>query len=157
MIKRKISGVIFTVALHSLLLLSFLTFGAKYPESSSDSTAEILELIEVQLIPITEPQPEVDAKMEKEGKSAVYPTDGRICNGKDKFYKGVGIIFNPGTNTIIHAPEYYPGYIAGLRVGDYIENTDLIEVDGYIDFDISRYSERLSFHIKADNICFQEG
>jgi hypothetical protein len=154
--RTKIAGLIFTIILHSFLLFSFLPSKPKYPKVDPIPNTTIPLSVEVRLIPIIEPTSNIETKIADEGKKVSYPTDGRICGGKDKHYKGIGVIYNPGTHIITHAPEYYPGYISGLRIGDYIVDPEVAEVDGYIRFDILRAHEQLRFHIKTDNICFQE-
>lgn len=155
--KSKLAGVIGTILLHLLVVFSFLYNPPKYHKIEPIPNATMPLPVEVRLIPIIEPTLEIETKIADEGKKVSYPTDGRICNGKDRYYKGIGVIYNPGTHVITHAPEYYPGYQAGLRIGDYIVDPDVAEVDGYINFDILRAHEQLHFHIKTDNICVQEG
>jgi len=150
--RTKIAGLIFTIILHLALLFSFLPSVPKYPKLEPDPDS--IMPIEVRLIPIIEPTTETETKITDKGDRISYPIDGKICNGKDKLYKGIGVIYNPGTHIITHAPEYYPGYKAGLRVGDYIVDPEVKEIDGYINFDILRSHEQHQFHIKADTICF---
>jgi hypothetical protein len=89
--------------------------------------------------------------------SPKYKTDERICTNKDKNYFGVGFIWNPGTGRIIYAPEDYPAYKAGMRPGDFVMNPDADFSDGYIDlFVVRERGQQYHFHIKGDNICFQD-
>lgn len=155
--RTKIAGLTLSVILHLFLLLSFLP--PKYPKVSPipGESGKVLSSVEVKLIPMKEPTITSETKI-SDGDKVSYPTvDKTICNGKDKQYKGVGIIHDIETNVIFHAPEYYPGYIAGLRIGDYILNPDVAEINGYKDFEIMRLGTHLRFHIKTTNICFQEG
>jgi predicted metalloprotease with PDZ domain len=110
--------------------------------------------VTVRLIP--KEQPSKDPEILKGNKDSLsYPTDPHICSSKDKSYRGVGIIYSYGSNMIVHAPEYYPAYKAGLRLGDFIVN-ETTEVNGYIDFDVRRGYTKLFFHIKLDNICYND-
>lgn len=85
-----------------------------------------------------------------------YETDEIVCKGKDKKYVGIGMIYNPGTNIIYRLPQDYPAYKAGLRLGDLIVDPYLPIVNNYLDIVVRRGNEFLSFHIKVENICFQE-
>lgn len=155
--KSKVIGAAGTIFLHLLIVFVFLYNPPKFLDMQPVPEMKEPHRIEVRLIPIIEPTLDTIIKTKEGDKKVSYPNDGKICGGKDKFYKGIGIIYNPGTHVITHAPEYYPGYIAGLRLGDIILDPDVPESNGYINFDILRSHERLSFRIKADNICFQEG
>ncbi len=155
--KSKVIGAAGTIFLHLLLVFAFLYNPPKYPDIQPVPEMKEPHRIEVRLIPIIEPTSNIETKIADEGKKVSYPTDDKICGGKDKFYKGIGIIYNPGTHVITHAPEYYPGYKAGLRVGDFIRDPEAKEVDGFVEFEIFRDRGSLYFRIKADNICFQEG
>ena len=85
-------------------------------------------------------------------------TDEIICDGKDKTYKGIGIIHSISSPyAVLHAPVYYPGYIAGIREGDLVLNPDVQTVNGYVDIEVLRsHNGPLKFHIKAETICFLE-
>jgi hypothetical protein len=42
-------------------------------------------------------------------------------------------MIQPGSDTVISAPEQYPAYIAGMRVGDFIIDPFFSNIeDGYI-------------------------
>jgi len=153
----KLFGLIFSILLHLILLFLFLYQPEKYPPKAPPG----VELptppkpFSVRLVP---PDTSItpDVVIQKEGKNR-YPTDEIICNGKDKRFTGIGIIYNPGSHVIIHAPPFYPGYKAGLREGDMILNVDAPVIDGYIDIEAVRaHNGTLRFHIKADNICYNE-
>jgi len=154
--QSKVIGATGTILLHLLIVFAFLYNPPKYLDIQPVPEMKEPHRIEVKLIPIIKPTLDSIIKTKDNGKKVSYPTDSKICNGKDKFYKGIGVIYNPGTHIITHAPEYYPGYIAGLRVGDFIVDPESQEINGYITFDIMRSREQQQFHIKTDNICFQD-
>ena len=157
--RTKIAGLTFSIILHLFFLFLFLPLAPvnSSPDPALNVTKKESTPIEVKLIPIVKPPIDPETKLSEKGKAVSYPVDDKICDGKDKTYKGVGIIYNPGTNIITHVPEYYPAYIAGLRVGDYILNPNSPVLNDYINFEILRQREHLHFRIKTDNICFQEG
>ena len=85
-----------------------------------------------------------------------YVYDKKICELADNTYIGVGIIFAPFNDTISYAPEQYPAYKAGIRVGDTILNPTEEMINGYIKFEIMRGIARFTFNVKAEKICYQE-
>jgi hypothetical protein len=148
-------GAALSILLHLSLLIYFIDFQEKYPKVEPIPDAALPLPVEVRLLPYSDPS--IGEIKPDEGLEKIkYPSDGRICNGKDKFYKGIGIIYNPGSFVIIYAPEYYPAYKAGLRIGDRIVDPDIPEIDGYVDIEINRGYSIEQFHIKTDNICFNE-
>jgi hypothetical protein len=156
--RTKIAGLTFSIILHLFLLFLFLPLTPvnSSPDPALNVTKKESTPVEVKLIPMVKPPIASETKLSKKGKAISYPVDDKICDGKDKTYKGVGIIYNPGTNVITHAPKYYPGYIAGLREGDYILNPNSPTHDDYINFEILREREHLHFHIRMDTICFRQ-
>jgi hypothetical protein len=118
-------------------------------------------LVEITLLPLKPKLADVANDVLEISKNEIpspkYKTDARICTNKDKHYFGVGFIWNPGSNRVTHAPEDYPAYKAGMRVGDFVVNPDNDFNDGYIDLYIVRErGQQLHFHIKGDNICYQD-
>lgn len=85
-----------------------------------------------------------------------YPYSKIYCEHNNREYRGVGIIINFETSMILDAPVYYPAYKAGLRIGDFIIESPPVTNDGYADFEIIRGYDKLRFHIKVDNICFND-
>ena len=109
--------------------------------------------LNVELITV---MPEVANVGPKPG-DAGYKRDEVMCAGKDNTYVGVGIKIQPGSDTIVAAPEQYPAYRAGMRVGDFIIDPFGVDiVDGYMDFKIMRHTEVFQFHIKVENICYKK-
>jgi hypothetical protein len=82
--------------------------------------------------------------------------DPELCRSVDgKTYVGIGIKFDPWLYKITRAPEQYPAYIAGMRVGDALVNPYAsADENGYIDMDVFRGEQRISFHIKREKICY---
>lgn len=135
-----------------LLILSLSWLHAPLPPKKGTT-----ETIRVELIETKQPSthPPANTTVDKHGKK-VYKRDEVICSGKDNTYIGVGIMIQPGSDTVTSAPEQYPAYIAGMRVGDFIIDPFFSNiVDGYIDFDVRRGTDILKFHIKVDNICYK--
>lgn len=152
MYKKRMVGLVCSTIVHMSLLI-YLIFPIVTPPPPPPPPAEDEpKPVSVRLIP--REQPSKDTDVLKGNKDALsYPTDPQICSAKDKMYRGVGIIHTFGSNMVVYAPEYYPAYKAGMRVGDFIVN-DTKEVDGYIDFEVRRGYTALFFHIKSDNICY---
>jgi predicted metalloprotease with PDZ domain len=117
--------------------------------------------IEVRLLPKEKPQPVIDnllpLKSDLPIPKPTYKTDERVCDGKDKSYKGVGFIWNPQTNVITHIPEFYPAYQAGMRKGDMVINPENPISNDRIHFFVVRSHAQLEFNVKVDKICFQDG
>ena len=112
--------------------------------------------IRVRLLETPVNAPPLDkTRLDKHGKK-VYERDEIICSGKDNTYVGVGLIIQPGADTVIAVPAQYPAYQAGMRVGDFIIDPFSANiVNGYLDFDVRRDTEILKFHIKVENICYK--
>lgn len=151
---QTIIAVIGSLLIHAafLLILSFSWLSAPQPKKPP------IENVHVELIETKQPatHPPVDqTPVDKHGKK-IYRRDEVICSGKDNTYVGVGIMIQPGSDTVTSAPEQYPAYMAGMRVGDFILDPFSTQiVDGYIDFDVRRNTDILKFHIKVDNICYK--
>ena len=154
MYKKNNIGLVCSVILHTCIFFYLLLpHISVIPEPMSNFSNESKSLT-VRLIP-KEQSPD-KTEILKGNKSALsYPTDTKICSLEDKSYKGVGVIFSPSTKIVIYVTEYYPAYKAGMRVGDSILN-DMKETDGYIDFEVRRAYTTLFFHIKTDNICYND-
>ena len=154
MYKKRMVGLVCSMFLHTSLFV-YLIFPPLQIIPSQKQEQDEPKPVSVKLIPMEKPSE--DADILKGNKDALsYPTDPEICSGLDKTYRGVGVMSTFGSNMIVYAPEFYPGYKAGLRIGDYIVN-DAREVNGYIDFEIRRGYTALFFHIKTDNICYNDG
>lgn len=92
----------------------------------------------------------------------IVPANGQTLAGdrcpSKMFYEGVGVVYASVINVIEKAPETLPGYIAGLRVGDIIENASVqADSNGYKTFHIFRNGEsHLVFTVKIEKICYEE-
>ena len=146
-------AVIGSLLIHAAFLLILAMSWVTPPtHKKENNTARIkVELIE------TKPAAKADdnTPLDKHGKK-VYKRDEVICSNKDNTYVGVGLIIQPGSDTVVSAPEQYPAYIAGMRVGDFIIDPFFVNIiNGYLDFDVRRGIEILQFHIKVENICYK--
>jgi hypothetical protein len=148
-----IFAVIGSLLIHAafLLILAMSWISPPAPKHENTKSWIKVELIE------TKPAPKSkdNTPLDKYGKK-VYKRDEVICSNKDNTYVGVGLIIQPGADTVLSAPEQYPAYIAGMRVGDFILDPFFTQiVNGYLDFDVRRGTEIIKFHIKVENICYK--
>jgi hypothetical protein len=108
--------------------------------------------IEVKLIPMS--------AVEEEKKKGPEPgidgsPDPRICAQVDSTYVGIGIIHSFSTQVVTSAPAGYPGYDAGIRVGDILITLEDDRANTkYVQVHIKRGDKQLWFRIKKDKICF---
>jgi hypothetical protein len=149
----KIFAVIGSLLIHAAFLLILASSWVTPPPPKSPPVPQLHANL---LVPKKSTAQQIDkTPVDKHGRK-VYKRDEVICSNKDGTYVGVGIIIQPGADRIISAPEQYPGYIAGLRVGDYLVDPFSTHiVDGYLDFDVRRGIEVMQFHIKVENICYK--
>ena len=154
--RNKIIGLIISILIHIAILLPFLISSNGIKVHKPKPPPDEPHSIELTLLPMaTAEDPKLTS--DKSNKKATYPTDTKICAGRDKTYVGIGFVINFGSDMIIHIPEFYPAYKAGMRLGDLILNPYEVPVNGWIDYDVMRHTERLHFHVKVDNICYNEG
>lgn len=142
-------GLAATILLHLSLFLFFIPI---IPTKNTPPPPDEIKPLMVRLLPKTDAVHDEVLKGNKD--TIVYPANSQICGGKDKSYTGIGLIFMPGSHMVIYAPEYYPAYKAGVRVGDYILDPYSNPINGYVDLEIRRGYNTLKFHIKVDNICY---
>lgn len=170
----KIIGMIFSILIHLLIVFLILfrlpMYDQRVPLPETKSTVITLKIIDperkkIPAIKTDKPIPKIsensisapEEKIEVEEKKVKYETDAIICKGKDKDYVGVGFVWQPGTNMITRVPMGLPAYNAGIREGDFFVDAGEMSPAGYIVFYIKRRYEFLTFRIKAEKICFQEG
>lgn len=154
----RITGIIGTILVHVLVILLVMWHPKKNPPPPPPPV--IQQQITVDLIPYVKPAvpkteetvklPDQDLK-----KMIQLPSDPVICKDRDNTYIGIGIRYDVSMGVITHAPEYYPGYKAGLRVGDMILNPGEDAVNGRVKLHIVRSHLTTSYTIKTEKICFQ--
>lgn len=74
------------------------------------------------------------------------------------WYGGIGITQDYITGQITEAPEYYPAYKTGLRVGDVIISNSIEirgEVGTQVKIIVSRNGNLLDFDVIRDKICYK--
>lgn len=148
----RIAGISGTLIIHLSLLLSFIIIPAikKTPLSPPPVTEK--EITVALLPPTTHRSDILPANGDTE---TVTQVDPNICENQGKTYLGVGLRYSPFTNLIIHVPEFYPAYKAGMRVGDMLLDPDTPIVDGYLDIEVVRGYQQIHFRIKAEQICYK--
>lgn len=85
-----------------------------------------------------------------------YPVDSRVCSNRDKNYLGIGMLYNVGSNLVTYVPTFYPAYLAGVRVGDFLLNPEEPIQDGYINLRFIRGYIEHRLRIKTEMICFNQ-
>src|SRR5574337_1317170 len=110
----KIVGVVTSVTLHLVILFLLFYVPTKFIAvgDTEETNYPKFGKVEVKLIPITESAVLGENNDGITGKNAVN-VDRRLCNDKDTYYSGVGVILDITTHRITHVPEYYPRYKAG--------------------------------------------
>lgn len=161
-----IIAIIASVTLHFFLLFYSLQIPKKEPATMNpiiESKKDEIKRMEVRLLP-KEQSLETSVSAEKNESNVslkkTYPTDLRMCSGKDKNYRGIGVIYNPVTGVILFAPAYYPAYQAGLREGDMILSPEAPYIDEYVNISYTRPDgnnmRQSVLRIKTDTICITE-
>jgi len=161
-----IFAIVASVTIHFFVLFYSTRIPLKEPPKSNpiaETKKDTVKRMEVRLLPKEQALDTPVTMTTKEPKASPkksYPTDSRICSGKDKNYKGIGVIYNAVTGVILFAPTYYPAYQGGLRVGDMILTPEAPYTDEYIDIQYVRQHgddmRQSIVRIKPDNICFTE-
>jgi len=146
-------GISGTLIIHLSLLLQFIVIPVLKKPPPPPPPGNQQE-VEVTLLPPVEHKsiilPPIDAPAE-----IIAQVDPDICKNQSDSYMGVGFKYSPFTALIIHVPEYYPAYRAGIRLGDMILDPDTPIVNGYLDIEIMRGYQQMHFRIKAEKICFK--
>lgn len=149
-------AIIGSLLIHAAFLFVLLSVaGLKPPKPPPPPPPPENNNIRIELLESKKATPPSNPSLDKHGKK-VYERDEVICSNKDNTYVGVGLMIQPGSDTVVSAPEQYPAYQAGMRVGDFIIDPFFTNiVNGYLDFDVRRGTEILQFHIKVENICYK--
>jgi hypothetical protein len=154
--KVKVIGAMVTIIIHLALLISFVMPPPKrFPPPSGRLTK--YKDVEIKFIPMKEAKSSIEEKPPNDLPSIRYKTDPIICSAKDKEYLGIGVMWRPDTGLVIHVPEDYPAYKAGIRIGDQVKDPFANDItNGYLDMDVMREYTLLHFHVKVEKICFQD-
>jgi hypothetical protein len=146
-------AIIGSLLIHAAFLFVLVSAaGLKPPPPPPPKNDIRIELVETK--PAIPPPPD-KTRLDKHGKK-VYERDEVICSNKDNTYVGVGLMIQPGSDTVVSAPKQYPAYLAGIRVGDFIIDPFFTNiVDGYLDFRVIRGYDVIQFHIRVENICYK--
>lgn len=151
----RLVGIIATLLIHLLVVLLFLLHPRVYPappKKDSGNIGKMQQAVSVKLIPLDQ------LHSDRTSNNQQGPTDVRsdhICMGKDDTYVGIGVTYSTATYLIISAPESYPAYKAGIRVGDMFIDPDIKPAaDGYATINIMRDKVQLKFRVKFSSICF---
>lgn len=141
-----------SVLIHILLVIMLFVRPPVKAGYESETTPNRQRVVSVNIVPDVVGDRENMISLVSEGFK--YARDERLCAGKDNTYMGIGIKFDSYMAYVIYAPEMYPAYKAGIRVGDRILNPDVPIKDGYINFKIIRNDENMEFRIKIERICY---
>lgn len=155
--KEKITGIVASFMLHLFLFLYLFLPPVLHKRNTASNLEE--NKVEVQLLSdpkvsrntITIPKSELGLTMPSEISEDIIP-----CKDKASTYQGIGVLYYGPVNAVYKAPEQYPAYRAGIRVGDQLLNPGEEVINGYVDVYIQRGYEKLRFHIKIGTICFEE-
>lgn len=80
-----------------------------------------------------------------------------FCSDKDKRYKGIGITYYVKQRVVLSAPQSYPAYKAGVRVGDGVIDPGYVpNKDGTVDVIVTRDEKELHFVIMPGEICYKD-
>lgn len=84
----------------------------------------------------------------------IEPPAVMYCEQGAESYEGVGIRYWSRNGVVLEAPPSYPGYQAGIRVGDIILTPNPPNVDGYMTFSVQQDRSVISLKIKVTTVCF---
>lgn len=137
--------------LHSLPILLMLIHGLGTSEAKNKG--KDTKFVAPDKIEVTLPD---DIKGPKKKKPKLSKRYLEKC--KDSWYGGIGIKRIEATGEVTEAPEYYPAYIAGIRVGDMLlsEKEILGEPGTEVDVRVERDSDKYTFTVMRDRICYDK-
>ncbi len=145
--KYRICAIVISVILH---ISAFVPIFGRPPRPQSSQQ----QITNVKLIPHSEDDVDIDRFSSSINTEFRHNGKAVACAGSAKTYFGVGILYMLGTGLIIDAPENYPAYQAGLRIGDMIKSMNKGPNGEFIDFSVVRGYKDLTFHVKAESICY---
>lgn len=160
--KNRIFGVLGTLIVHIFLVLFLFLHiqpnkGNPVGKPGEVEKGRVLSLKVVLLPKMTSEQEEAEKQRVGE-RQAELAIRERICSNKDPNYVGVGLIHGFGSDVVSEAPEFYPAYKAGVRVGDLILNPEFnskATKEGWVEVRVERQGKFLIFKIKQEKICFE--
>lgn len=148
--KLKVFGIVCTLVIHlAVLFFAIFSFEEEKKERPKEPPKETS--LSVRLL-----KPEQKQK-EPPKKSEGFVPDKTVCESKHPSYEGIGIVHQLGTSMIIMAPEQYPAYQAGIRVGDMIVEMYKIPNSNLMFVEVNRHGVNLSFKVKRQKICYDPG
>jgi hypothetical protein len=138
-----------SVAIHLAIFSAFSVIPTeKQPPQSKQET-----VVTVSLVPLEDGS----GDSQEEKLHTGYSNSVNGCKNDDVKYLGIGVKFD-WQQIVTHAPVYYPGYRAGIRIGDQITNDEIgLTHDGFVELDILRNGQQLKFRVKSEDICTREG
>lgn len=157
---ENINGLILSILLHCIIAFFIVSAGVKDEAGQKKPKKESSY---VDLVATESKQPK-KSEQSKENESEVAiktskasdPIQKEFCSSSDKNYKGIGMIFDDFSNIILTVPEYYPGYKAGLRIGDTILQDSVINTPDTLTLTVKRDNKELKFSISKEKICYKK-
>ena len=152
--KDRIIALFCSIFLHAIFIFALIKHDLNFQVGTKETPAKEEEVyVSVRLLPKADKLTISDRGL-SESTPTYYQPDEKICSGQDKFYLGIGVIYQFGSNLLTHVPEQYPAYKAGLRVGDEYLNPGEDPVNGYLRVEIIRESTKMEFKVKVYTICY---
>lgn len=143
-----------SILLHSLLVLTLIRPGVDAVDTSEPM---VNRPIFVDLLPPNTESKDLISDSRDIAVDQTYPLDSLICGDKIKSYRGAGLLYSTFTNLVSYAPEYYPAYKSGIRVGDKLLNPGAFaNANGIMTLYIDRDGKILTFDVPVAEICYNQ-